>query len=125
MYIRTNEDNRVISYSDGDYKNELYFKVSDDIIPSDFEENAFFYRYNDGKFTLDTEYKNEKEHEQMVWKIRSDREAICFPVINRGGLWYELLSEKERIELLAWYQAWLDAPDTLIEPTMPEWLERT
>lgn len=56
-------------------------------------------------------------------KLRARREAECFPVINRGALWYDKLTEEQRAELSAWYEAWLDAPQTGVAPSKPTWLE--
>lgn len=124
MRIQINDDNYVIQWSLDDQFNELLFDIPETVeIPEDFEENAFFYKYEDGEFIFDSEYKEETLHEQKVVEIRQHREQTCFPIINRGGLWYDLLSENERAELLDWYMAWLDATETLIEPEMPEWLK--
>lgn len=57
-----------------------------------------------------------------AYRIRQKRESVCFPVINRGKLWYDTLSEAQIQELNQWYSAWLEATDTLIEPSMPTWL---
>ena len=54
--------------------------------------------------------------------IRHRREAECFPVINRGSLWYDSLSSEQKAELKEWYEAWLDAPETLVVPTKPNWI---
>jgi hypothetical protein len=54
--------------------------------------------------------------------IRTRRRRECFPIINRGQLWYNTLSEAQLVELNAWYRAWLDAPETLIIPEKPLWL---
>lgn len=54
--------------------------------------------------------------------IREQRAKICFPIINRGRLWYDRLTEEQVAELRDWYSAWLDAPDTLIVPKTPEWV---
>lgn len=56
-------------------------------------------------------------------KLRARREAECFPVINRGALWYDKLTAEQRSELSAWYEAWLDAPQTGVAPSKPTWLE--
>ena len=45
-----------------------------------------------------------------------------FKVINRGNAWYRTLTEEQLVELDIWYKAWLDAPDTLVEPVQPSWL---
>lgn len=55
-------------------------------------------------------------------EIRIRRELECFPIINRGLLWYETLTKEQLDELRVWYQAWLDATETLIIPDKPEWL---
>ena len=55
--------------------------------------------------------------------IRKEREIVCFPIVNRGKLWYDSLSMEQLAELRDWYWAWLDAPQTLTYPVKPEWLE--
>ena len=59
--------------------------------------------------------------------IRSRRYPECFLVLARySPLYYKALEESEPdkyAELNAWYQAWLDAPATLVIPTKPEWLK--
>ena len=54
--------------------------------------------------------------------IRSKRESVCFPIINRSTLWYNRLSSDKQRELSNWYQAWLDAPETGIIPNTPDWI---
>lgn len=54
--------------------------------------------------------------------MRDKRSKICFPVINRGKLWYDRLTPLQLGELKSWYQAWLDAPETLVYPKAPAWL---
>lgn len=54
--------------------------------------------------------------------IRNLRDNECFSVINRGILWYELLTEQQKVELKKWYNAWLDATDTMVIPKKPSWL---
>ena len=63
------------------------------------------------------------EDDAKLVEIRSRRESECYPIINRGGLWYDLLTKAEKDELLEWYQAWLDAPETGIIPEKPSWLK--
>lgn len=58
-----------------------------------------------------------------IEEIRALRLKKCFSVINRGQLWYNTLSEAQVLELQTWYQAWLDATDTLVIPEKPSWLE--
>ena len=55
-------------------------------------------------------------------QMREARSKVCFPVINRGKLWYDRLSPLQLGELKAWYQAWLDAPRTLEYHKETAWL---
>lgn len=55
--------------------------------------------------------------------LRQLRKKECYPVINRGTLWYNLLSESQKAELKEWYQAWLDITETLVKPKKPNWLD--
>lgn len=123
MRIEVGESGRVVQWSHDDYMNELLFDIPDSIVPDDFEENAFFYCYKDEKLIFDGEYKAQYEQEQKVADLRYKRTEICFPVINRGEAWYRTLSDKQKEELQDWYQKWLDATETLIEPEPPEWLK--
>ena len=71
-------------------------------------------------FDVDQEQILRKEDEAD--EIRRRREKECFSVINRGQLWYDHLTEKQRSELDAWYKAWLYATETGAVPDKPEWL---
>ena len=55
-------------------------------------------------------------------QLRAQREEECFPVINRGQLWYNQLTQEQIVQLNTWYQAWLDVTATKIIPTKPSWL---
>lgn len=88
----------------------------------DFQLNYECYCIKDGKVVKDEDRLADIFLERKSQELRDKREKVCFPIVNRGGLWYDLLSEKERADLLEWYMAWLDATETLIEPEMPEWL---
>lgn len=54
--------------------------------------------------------------------LRQERKRICFPIINRGKLWYNTLTTEQLSELKQWYFDWLNAPETLKIPIAPEWL---
>lgn len=56
-------------------------------------------------------------------ELRAKRAVECFTIINRGQLWYDNLSDKQKEELKVWYTAWLKVTETLVEPTKPEWLK--
>lgn len=63
--------------------------------------------------------------EQILDDLRARREIECFPLINRGQLWYKTLSEEQVSELQTWYQSWLDITETLTFPQKPTWLNET
>lgn len=60
--------------------------------------------------------------EQKTERLRYRRERECFPIINRGGLWYNRLTEEQKTELDVWYQAWLDVTETRTVPPKPFWI---
>ena len=48
----------------------------------------------------------EKGIKREVFKhssLRNMRERVCFPVINRGKLWYDSLTSEQLNELKKWY----------------------
>jgi hypothetical protein len=55
--------------------------------------------------------------------LRFARTMECFEIINRGQGWYLLLTEDQKAELIAWYQAWLDVTETGVIPVKPEWIK--
>lgn len=71
-----------------------------------------------------TDYDNSAEiKERQINNLRIQREKECFPIINRGQLWYSMLTAAQYTELQTWYQAWLDVTETLVIPEKPSWLE--
>lgn len=54
--------------------------------------------------------------------LRERRAKECFPIINRGKLWYDCLTPIQLGELKSWYWAWLNVTETLVIPTKPDWL---
>ena len=54
---------------------------------------------------------------------RSIRSQVCFPVINRGQLWYNNLTDEQKEELSKWYNEWLNVTTTLVIPETPDWLK--
>lgn len=106
-----------------------YTKFDDACLEMEKENYSIANGYNGRLYFTDymqsEEYATKKlayEQKAKLSDIRRRRESECFPVINRGELWYERLTEEKRQELETWYQAWLDAPETLVIPDLPEWL---
>lgn len=80
------------------------------------------YCYKDGALHFDElKYKSNKE-ESIKEQFRIQRNNECFSIVNRGKLWYDLLTEEQIVELNNWYKAWLDVTDTLSAPVKPKWL---
>ncbi len=97
--------------------------VDVDLSEEDITGDLFFSVFADGKIILNETLKNETLHANQLKEIRDRREHECFPIINRGALWYNMLSDEYKEELRVWYQAWLDAPTTLVIPQKPVWLQ--
>lgn len=87
-----------------------------------FADNFQAYKFVDGVLYFDEEKLSAINAEKEKTTIRRQRESECFPIINRGQLWYATLSPEQLTELSNWYTAWLDAPETLTTPKAPEWL---
>lgn len=68
-------------------------------------------------------YTNEELKERQIFKLRHQRKNECFPIINRGQLWYNKLTEIEKVELKEWYEAWLNVTETFIIPDKPNWIK--
>jgi len=63
--------------------------------------------------------------EEIKANLRLQRETECFPVINRGQLWYGSLTAQQISDLQQWYNAWLNVTDTMQVPVKPIWLNGT
>lgn len=61
--------------------------------------------------------------EEMVEDLRSRREKECFPFINRGKLWYDMLTQEQILELNLWYIDWLNVTESKVIPEKPQWLK--
>lgn len=89
----------------------------------DFRENWQIYYYDGEKLIKNLELIPKFNLENQKEELRKNRNITCFPIINRGILWYNSLTEDQVSELNSWYQAWLDVTDTLEIPEAPIWLE--
>ena len=83
-------------------------------------DNHYSWRVVDGQLVHE-QYEPIPE-EEIVQTLRDKRAEICFPIINRGQLFYESLNVEQKQELATWYKQWLDAPNTKTEPPIPRWL---
>lgn len=112
-------NNSVVSYSDTKLSDE-YIETNETYVFGD-DNKLYPESYLTSAEYLEkmAKYKNDKN----LYAIRLCRKTECFPIINRGELWYNKLTEEQKSELASWYQAWLDAPQTLVVPQKPEWLK--
>lgn len=124
MYYWNYNYTRFQSNQEYDENNQpLYSEVSDnqlqDFIYKAQTQNCQIVNGSDNKPMLKPIVLSD---EQVLMNLRSQREVECFPIINRGKLWYDNLTESQLIELKEWYNAWLDVTETKVIPTRPSWL---
>lgn len=119
MYYVTDKNNKITAASDYKFQSDAIY--TNEEIVYDYEGQLVF------KHETETEeYKAIEEvklKEKQKEDLRYKREFECFRIINRGGLWYDILTEEQREELKTWYTAWLDVTETLVVPAKPEWLK--
>ena len=121
MIVLLNENGYVESYAlVGSLVDGIEVPDPEDI--EHFESHFEAYGDADGKVSFNDVWQTMLEKSRKVAEIRLRREQECFPVINRGQLWYDRLAEKQKTELSKWYQAWLDAANTGVVPEKLAWL---
>lgn len=92
--------------------------------PEGFSPDKFqAWKYDGEKLVYDMEQAQKIQNNYRKNEIRARREKECFSYVNRGTLWYNKLTPEQDIELQNWYDAWLEAPETLIIPKKLEWLD--
>lgn len=121
IYYLLNENQEIIE--DG------FEKFNDSCESMDSTKYKIVNGYNGALFFVDYTHTDEYKVKAEKFKIRSElntlrrrREVECFSVINRGALWYDRLTESQRIELVQWYDAWLDVTETKTVPEKPIWI---
>lgn len=123
IYYLQNENKEIIQ--------DDFERFDESCLEMDKDDYRIVNGYNGALFFADytktDEYKQKAENfcrEAEINELRHRRTAECFSVVNRGAVWYERLTDKQRQELETWYQAWLDVTDTKVIPTNPIWLEK-
>lgn len=111
--------NEIVAYSENKLGDE-YTEVSEKYL---FGYDNKLYPENYLKSSEYLEKQDKYTENERLSAIRVRREEECFRIINRGQLWYANLKEEQKSELAAWYQAWLDAPQTGVVPTKPSWIK--
>ena len=122
MFITIDKNGYVNSWSWAKNSPDM-IEIDNAMIPEGWNDNAFDYKYVRGQLRYDVEGKAARDLEEKILRLKKDRELKCFPIINRGQLWYNTLTKRQLQELDKWYTEWLDAPQTLVEPQTPEWLK--
>lgn len=121
MKVLLNEQGYVESYAlEGELVDALETAEPNDL--SHFEKHFTSYRMRDGTLVFDDIQAEAEQAQAAKDAYRKRREVECFPIIDRGRLWYDTLTEDQLSELKTWYQAWLDGTNTQTIPEKPEWL---
>lgn len=92
-------------------------------IPADFLVHYHAYKVEDGQLVFDASRLQDLDDERELEELRGRRTVECFEYINRGELWYDMLTEEQLAELDEWYKAWLNVTETRVVPDRPEWLK--
>lgn len=122
MKIKTDKNGFIENYATlGDILDSTEIATPTDI--EHFERNYRAYRVKDGALFFDEEHAIVLQTEEENERLRVERDAECFSVINRGWLWYDTLTEKQTKELRKWYKDWLDVTETRKKPDKPSWLK--
>ena len=114
MIIKINENGYVESPYIRDATIEL--EVTDEQLEqiSTFSFNTNW-RYLNGEFVLESLMDENS--------LRERRQRECFSILdNRSQLWWNKLTEIQREEIEAWYEAWLKVTETKVIPEKPSWL---
>lgn len=122
MRVILNEQGYVDSYALLGNFGVSSIEVVDPVDVVDFEKNYSSYFLYDGMLVKNEDKQREIKEKAELDELRTQREKICFPYINRGFLWYNKLTEEQKEDLNIWYQSWLDVTETKVIPEKPEWL---
>jgi hypothetical protein len=126
LYVKKSGDGFIELVSpkpvDGFIKTKILYKDFIMDYPESVTDGCHKYSARTGKITK-SDAVSEDMKTGIADQLRQRRENECFPVINRGNLWYSTLTDDQRTELTAWYKAWLDCTDTLSAPEKPAWLK--
>ena len=110
MQITLNDQGYIESYAlIGGLVDGIEIEAPDDLL-EDFKQHPEAYKLEDNVLVLDADKIKADADAAELTIIRMRRETECFAYINRGELWYSLLTDEQKAELANWYLSWLDAP---------------
>jgi len=103
-----------------DYQFELFKEVNSRSHEDDLKHIVGFKADDNGKPFVDLIPRSTEEQKSILRRLRVNR---VFPIVNRSNFWFNSLTQQQKDELQVWYQAWLDATETLEIPDRPTWLD--
>lgn len=68
-------------------------------------------------------FSEEEKEEYIKNKLRERREKECFNIVNRGAVFYSLITDEQYTALFDWYVSWLNVTETKIIPIRPSFLD--
>ena len=107
-----------------DYNEAYHYAIANNLVIQEIEPDIIGRR-----FKLVEKPKLTKD--EVLQDLRSLRSEECFPIVNRGQVWYDTLTQQQKYELSVWYNAWLDITEHYTEnldistiiPAKPTWLK--
>ena len=96
MFISIDKNGYINSWSWGDDHADIRFEISNDLIPTDWNFNAFNYYWDGKRLIFDADRKNKIAQEEKLLGLRQKREQECFSIINRGQFWYDTLTRNQK-----------------------------
>ena len=122
MQIKTNEKGFITDYAlIGTIEGGVEVEAPED--EEHFRSHFSSYKLLNHLLSFDGAEDEKLRTESTKQELRLRRQNECFSYVNRGQLWYTMLSVKQIAELTVWYKAWLNVTDTLVVPEKPSWLE--
>jgi len=118
------KDNKIIGYAElGGFSDGI--EATKEFINKLDKDKLGYLIFNgtDKAPTFDEKAYNEDKQKELLSELKQQRETECFPIVNRGQLWYDTLMQEQTQELNTWYQAWLNVTKTREVPNKPEWLK--
>jgi hypothetical protein len=78
--------------------------------PDDISIDCFS-KNSSGVYSFSQSLYNDHINSKKMDYIRKKRVFECFRIVNRGQMWHNNLTQSQRDEVQAWYNAWLELPN--------------
>lgn len=120
MQIQIDKDGYILGFcSIGGFENGI--EVPDSFLDGVDVSKLESYKYIGTTAVFDIERYRTIEQSKKRDEIRTRREIECFSIVDRP-LWVDTLTAEQRVQLKAWYQLWLNAPETMVIPEKPNFI---